>query len=74
MSLLEALFLDENQLRGTIPDCLGDLVKLRQLFLFKNQLTGQVPAQLSELVKLGTQLPWLVRFACCQTASDLYSS
>ena len=52
LSNLEALFLDENQLNGTIPDCVGDLGGLKQLYLFENQLTGEVPDTLSQLVKI----------------------
>lgn len=49
---LEALFLDENQLTGIIPSCLGTLTNLKQLFVFKNLLTGKVPVELSALRQL----------------------
>jgi Leucine-rich repeat (LRR) protein len=55
LTSLEALFLDENMLNGTIPSCIGNnLENLEQLYLFKNQLTGQVPVELANLTKIGT--------------------
>ena len=39
---LEALFVDENQLTGSIPSCIGSLKNLKQLYAFDNQLVGEL--------------------------------
>ena len=44
--------LDDNQLSGTIPAELGNLVSLRQLELHNNQLTGSIPPELANLQDL----------------------
>eukprot|EP00762_Andalucia_godoyi_P008167 ANDGO_07410.mRNA.1 putative leucine-rich repeat receptor-like protein kinase At1g35710 len=44
--------LSENQLNGTIPASLGDLLRLRLLDLSSNQLKGSIPATLGELSEL----------------------
>lgn len=41
-----------DQLVGTIPSSIGDLVSLTTLELGHNQLTGTVPASISTLVNL----------------------
>jgi hypothetical protein len=45
----EALFLDANNLNGTIPGCFGHLTELKQLYLFQNQLSGTVPVEFQNL-------------------------
>ncbi|MEK8018671.1 MAG: choice-of-anchor D domain-containing protein, partial [Candidatus Parabeggiatoa sp.] len=49
---VEILWLTENQLTGTIPTELGNLVNLTVLDLSYNQLTGTIPTKLSNLVNL----------------------
>ena len=44
--------LDNNQLTGTIPSSIGNLLKLQYLFLDDNQLTGTIPSSIENLVKL----------------------
>ena len=50
---LEAIFLDQNDLTGGIPDCISQLSNLIQLYLFNNQLDGDIPDELGVLLKLG---------------------
>ncbi|MDM8565756.1 PKD domain-containing protein [Candidatus Halobeggiatoa sp. HSG11] len=47
------LFLDRNQLTGTIPTELANLVNLTALSLGENQLTGNIPSELGNLTHLG---------------------
>ncbi len=47
-----ALYLDSNQLNGSIPPSLGSLVKLESLFLNDNQLSGSIPSSLGNLANL----------------------
>ena len=56
MSNLEQLWLNNNQLSGSIPVELGDLSNLTFLGLYSNQLSGSIPAELgnmSNLIYLG---------------------
>jgi hypothetical protein len=46
------LFLNNNQLSGTISSKLGDLVDLAYLWLNNNQLSGTIPSELGSLGKL----------------------
>jgi Leucine-rich repeat (LRR) protein len=54
LSQLEYLDLKYNQLRGSLPETIGDLSELRVLGLSNNQLNGQLPASMSQLVRLQT--------------------
>jgi Leucine rich repeat/Secretion system C-terminal sorting domain len=44
-----SLFLDNNQLNGSIPNSLGSLSNLRELYLNDNQLSGSIPSSLGNL-------------------------
>jgi len=46
------LSLDSNNLVGTLPAQIGDLVGLTHLFLQKNQLVGSIPPEIGSLVNL----------------------
>ncbi|MYF79188.1 MAG: hypothetical protein F4180_04735, partial [Chloroflexi bacterium] len=52
LSNLERLYLNDNQLSGTISAQLGNLTNLQELWLHNNALTGEVPSELSELTML----------------------
>ena len=52
LSNLERLYLNDNQLSGTISALLGNLANLQELWLHNNALTGEVPPVLSELAML----------------------
>ena len=55
MTSLVALFLENNNIQGTIPPALGNLSRtLLQLELDHNLLTGTIPADLGNLVNLET--------------------
>ena len=41
-----------NNLNGTLPEAIGDLVNLQCLTLFKNELTGPIPASIGNLKQL----------------------
>ena len=49
LSTLKALYLNDNQLSGTIPPELSDLSSLTQLSLRNNRLSGTIPASLGNL-------------------------
>ena len=51
-SKVTRLYLSSNQLTGTIPTELGNLVNLTDLWLSSNQLTGMIPTELGNLVNL----------------------
>jgi uncharacterized repeat protein (TIGR01451 family) len=55
LTALQSVNLSINQLTGTIPTELGNLVNLTELNLGGNQLTGTIPTELGNLVAL-TQL------------------
>ena len=42
------LTLADNELRGSIPESLGGLMKLTELFLHRNELSGPIPASLGQ--------------------------
>ena len=46
------LYLNHNQLSGSIPDSLGDLTNLERLYLNHNQLSGSIPDSLGDLTSL----------------------
>jgi hypothetical protein len=46
------LYLDENQLAGTIPPEIGNLTNLTSLGLGNNQLIGSIPSEISNLTNL----------------------
>ncbi|CAN6549722.1 unnamed protein product [Malus baccata var. baccata] len=50
---LEYLDLSYNQLRGKIPEEMGDMIALQVLELSHNQLSGEIPASLGQLKDLG---------------------
>ena len=46
------LFLDTNELTGSIPSSLGNLTNLEMLWLADNELTGSIPSSLGNLTNL----------------------
>ena len=46
------LFLNNNQLTGSIPPEIGNLTNLTSLYLYDNQLTGSIPSEIGNLTKL----------------------
>ena len=49
MVSLISLNLSNNQLSGSIPDGIGNLINLEELLLNNNQLSGNVPESISDL-------------------------
>jgi Leucine-rich repeat (LRR) protein len=49
---LEMLYLNYNELTGTISTKIGDLKSLQQLYLSSNKLTGNIPEELYGLTSL----------------------
>ncbi len=49
---VEVLYLDTNQLSGSIPAELGNLSNLKWLYLHTNQLSGSIPPELGNLSSL----------------------
>ena len=52
MLALRIISLYGNELTGSIPESLGDLIHLQHLDLSTNQLSGQLPQSMSKLVNL----------------------
>jgi hypothetical protein len=48
MTEMRGLYLQSNQLMGSIPASLGGLKEMRNLWLQNNQLTGSIPASLGD--------------------------
>ena len=46
------LVLFNNQLTGSIPPEIGNLINLTELVLFENQLTGSIPSEIGNLTNL----------------------
>ncbi|XP_015877376.3 putative receptor-like protein kinase At3g47110 [Ziziphus jujuba] len=46
------IMFDENQISGSIPSGIGNLINLEQLVLGTNQLTGLIPSSIGKLQKL----------------------
>ena len=44
--------LDGNQLTGSIPESIGNLINLGYLYLYNNQLTGSLPESMGNLINL----------------------
>ena len=55
---VHALALGENNLRGTLPDALGNLDRMLQLQLFDNRLSGPIPASLGGLTYMWQLSLW----------------
>ena len=55
---VNALGLGRNNLRGTLPDALGNLDQLLQLQLFDNRLSGPIPASLGGLTYMWQLSLW----------------
>eukprot|EP00986_Skeletonema_menzelii_P008781 scaffold3803_cov151-Skeletonema_menzelii.AAC.8 len=49
---LEKLWLNNNQLTGTIPSEIGLMENLKQLKLYENQLTGTIPSEIGSMENL----------------------
>ena len=52
MSSLVSLYLDNNNLTGSIPPQLGQMSNLELLHLYSNKLSGSIPAELGQLSSL----------------------
>jgi Leucine-rich repeat (LRR) protein len=52
LTSLRWLFLDFNNMTGSIPGSIGNLINLWDLYVGFNQLSGQLPAEMSELTQL----------------------
>ncbi|MFQ6640368.1 hypothetical protein Gotur_016332 [Gossypium turneri] len=50
---LEHLFMGANQISGSIPQGIGNLVKLRNLHIGENLFTGEVPTSIGKLRNIG---------------------
>ena len=50
--ILEKIDLNKNNLVGTIPGVIGDLVNLKLLYFGQNRLKGTLPSELSNLANL----------------------
>jgi len=51
---VKALYLNKNNLSGSLPSDLGDLQYMKTLTFFKNNLTGQLPSELGNMENLET--------------------
>ena len=49
---VSTLGLSMNNLSGSIPECIGDLVKIQDLVLYQNFLTGNIPESIGNLEDL----------------------
>ncbi len=50
--VITELWLNNNQLRGNIPDSIGNLKNITQLNLSQNKLTGPIPDSIGEMTEL----------------------
>ncbi|MYB06842.1 MAG: hypothetical protein F4Y24_10855 [Gemmatimonadetes bacterium] len=49
---VERLYLDDNELSGSIPSTIGDLADLERLYLDDNELSGPIPSAIGHLASL----------------------
>ena len=60
MLTLSILYLDENQLTGTISEEVGNLINLNLLDLHMNFLTGTIPDSVGDLNGLGKLIQGMI--------------
>jgi Leucine-rich repeat (LRR) protein len=51
---LEELYMNYNDMEGSISSKIGQLSALRELFMFRNKLSGNIPAEIGKLQNLRT--------------------
>ncbi|MBW6474876.1 MAG: hypothetical protein K0B14_17240, partial [Anaerolineaceae bacterium] len=52
MISIEIIFLGENELSGTIPSTIGNLINLQWVDIYGNQLSGSLPTSIGDLPKI----------------------
>ena len=70
---LEYLKIENNDLTGTIPPELGNLVNLQWLYLNENQFTGTIPPELGNLVSVTKLQPGCFQI-CLDSRVDAIAS